>query len=129
VGVLDLKRTILTRTVNSIGFQDGMLTEFGISRASPLYEAARLPLRIINAVLDVPVSFFNKIAAGFRSEAAANQAAAELIKAQAELEKARKDPHAATTPPGGGGQTGSEIGTTLTTPPGFVSDKVCKGKS
>ena len=37
VGVVDLKRAMLTRTVSSLGFDNGMLTEFGVSRASPLY--------------------------------------------------------------------------------------------
>lgn len=128
VGVVDLKRTVLTRTVSSLGFESGMLTEFGVSRGSPLYEAARLPLRVINAVLDVPVSFFNKIAAGFKSEAAANQAAAELIKAQAELEKVRKDSQTPTSPPSGPGQGSGDIGSTPSPPAAFVSDKVCKGK-
>jgi hypothetical protein len=125
VGRINVTRTVFSRTVTNLTFNNGVLTAFSLSRPSPLYEAARLPLRVMNAILDVPVDFFNKITKGFQSEAGATQAAAALLKAQADLVAAQQKP-AAVDPskPGNSPNRGDDIGTDITPIQPFISANV-----
>lgn len=129
IGTLDIKRVFMGRATTRLGFSSGALIEAGFNRPSAALEVSRLPLRVVNAVLDVPARFFAKIAQGFRGEADANAALAQLLNAQALLAQAAAKP----TPkePSSGlpsGTTPTDIGATSTGPPTFTSAFQCIGK-
>jgi hypothetical protein len=128
VGSLDIKRVFLARSTTRLGFQNGALTEAGINRPSSAFELSRLPLRVINAVLNVPAGFFAKIAQGFRAEADADAAAAQLINAQALLAQTRTKPTPAAPTAGTTPGTANDIGSAAAVPAPFASAFQCIGK-
>lgn len=109
VGVLDIEHAFLVHKVTKLGLKDGILESVNINTPSSALAAARLPLDVINALLDVPVGFFNNISAGFQSQAAATDAQANLLKVQGELDRSIREALAGGIPTGGSNNANAAI--------------------
>lgn len=90
-GFLDVSRAAGVRKSTEIKFAgNGTPQEYKVNKPSEFLAFAGLPLRVIGAVIETPAQFFAAIARANQSEAKAIQARANLILAQAQLEKFRQ---------------------------------------
>ena len=106
-----------------MGITGGVVYECSVVRFSQALATAELPLKVANAILDVPARFFNKITAGLRAETDTVKATTDLLKAQAELERAGQETPTSEQKPEGDTEPGKAIGSSLTRPERFQSNR------
>lgn len=87
---LPINRARFVKKTSALTLKDGALVVYEVNKPSEGFAVASLPLNIAGAVIETPARFFTVIGNSFRSETAMIKARAELVKAEAELEKVKQ---------------------------------------
>lgn len=87
---LPVDRARFVRKTTNLTLRDGALVAYEVNKPSEAYAVASLPLEVAGAVIETPARFFASIGNSFRSQSGLLRARADVVKAEAELEKVKQ---------------------------------------
>ncbi len=123
-GWIAVTRAPMVRKQTTLALTNGTLTAVEINKPSEALAIASLPLNVAGAIIETPARFFTAIGKSFQSETAMIAAKADLLKAEAELEKLRQG-NDAKIPAGKDFSGSTPLASSLNEPKAFNSGLTC----